>query len=427
MAGRGTVVQENNCLDVMASIPKGRTVRHGPHSTVGQVKHEGFLLKAGSSFKAMKHKRWMELDGTRLRNYLTKPASPSDLPTWEVSLLNCTVDKGSGKKEIVITLKDKKLNLFTEKESERDEWIDAISRASNMYVEHFYNLGDVLGKGAFGVVRAATNKNTGERVAIKTFKKKNLNEDDYTYLKREIDIVTKVDHPNVVNTYDVFESQDSIFIVMEYLGGGMLYDVLVKEGSVTEDRAAMVMREIVSGVVYLHEKGIVHRDLKPENMLCKQKLFPWTVKLCDFGLANFADTGHMMETQVGTPYFAAPEIIKGEQYNSSVDMWSCGVIMYNILSGKLPFDDEKSAEVVFRKIKTADFAFPDEQWADISDIAKDLIKKLLTVDQDARLTGPQALEHPWLRPGTHRSTQMIRNDLSRLTMSLRTTRTSVQH
>jgi len=380
------------------------------------------LLKKGSAFKPLKHKRYFRLDGTRLANYHTPE---SDEPTWEVSLLKCDVAEGSTKKEVVVRLKDRTLNLYAESEEERGKWIAAFRQASNMYVEHFFEMGSVIGKGAFGVVRQATSRATGETCAVKTFKKKNLSEDDYKYLKREIDIVTKVDHPNVVHTYDVFESEDSIFIVMEYLPGGMLYDLVATEGYLSEDQAALVMREIISGVEYLHQHGIVHRDLKPENMMCKRKLYPWNVNVCDFGLANFAEGSTMMETQVGTPYFAAPEIIKGEAYTASVDLWSCGVIMYNILSGTLPFDDDKSAEVVFRKIKQGDFSFPDEQWAEISDMAKDLIRKLLTVDPEKRIQGKEALHHVWLLPSTHRNKQMIRNDLSRLTVSVRSSRSNM--
>uniref|UniRef100_A0A6T6MSR4 Non-specific serine/threonine protein kinase n=1 Tax=Timspurckia oligopyrenoides TaxID=708627 RepID=A0A6T6MSR4_9RHOD len=403
------------------SVPRGRTIRHGPRSQI-EVKQEGYMLKAGSAFKPLKHKRYFRLDGTRLANY---HSPESEEPTWEVSLLKCDVSEGANKKEVVIRLKDRTLNLYVESEEEREKWIAAFKAASNMFVEHFFEMGQVIGKGAFGVVREAKSRATGEQVAVKTFKKKNLNEDDYKYLKREIDIVTKVDHLNVVNTYDVFESEDSIFIVMEYLPGGMLYDLVAQEGFLSEDQAAAVMREIISGVQYLHEHGIVHRDLKPENMLCKRKLFPWNVKVCDFGLANFAAGSSVMETQVGTPYFAAPEIIKGESYTSSVDMWSCGVVMYNILSGQLPFDHPTSAEAVFRKIKEADFSFPPAQWDEISEIAKDLIRKLLTADPEKRLDGKAALEHPWLLPSTHRNKQMIRNDLSKLTVSIRSSRSAM--
>mmetsp|Transcript_9118 Transcript_9118/g.16401 ORF Transcript_9118/g.16401 Transcript_9118/m.16401 type:complete len:425 (-) Transcript_9118:883-2157(-) len=401
----------------MAELRKGRTIRAGPKTSL-EVRKEGWLDKRGNRLSMFKVRRYMKLDGTHLCNFVHKD---DPTPSWDISLLRCSVEAGSGTNEIVIRLPDGVKVFVAPSEQERDEWIQCFSKASNMFLENFYELGETIGRGQFGVVRVAYNKETKEKVAVKTFKKKQLGEEDYKYLKREIDIVTHVNHPNIVSTFEVFESEDYIMIVMEYLGGGMLYDVIADKGTLTEQEASTVMWEILEGVEYLHSQNIVHRDLKPENMLCVRKIWPWKVKLCDFGLANFAEKEKPseMDTQVGTPYFAAPEVVQGAKYDASVDLWSCGVILYTLLSGQFPFDDLDHPENTFRLIVKAEVKFPDEQWKNVSTDAKDLVFKLLQKDPKKRLTPSQAKQHPWIVSGGAKQTQVIKNDMSSIQMSMR--------
>jgi len=387
----------------------------GPKSRF-DVKKEGFLYKRGQRLAAIKHLRYFKLDGTHLSNYQKETDKE---PTWEISLLKCTVTGGKNRNEVTIILPDRSLELVADSEADAQDWIEKFQIASNIVIENYYDFDKVIGEGQFGVVHLAFKKDTREKVAIKTFRKKNLNDEDYKYLKREIDIVTTVNHPNVVSTYEVFESEENIMIVMEYLAGGMLYDIIAENGTLTEQEASTVMLEILEGVEYLHSLNIVHRDLKPENMLCMRRIWPWRVKLCDFGLASFAEKSNPMETQVGTPYFAAPEVVKGSKYGPAVDLWSCGVILYTLLSGQFPFDDLEHPENTFLLIVKAQVKFPDEQWKHISSEAKDLVFRLLQKDPKARLTPQQAKEHPWIVSGGSRKTSVIRNDMSMIQMSLR--------
>jgi len=404
----------------MAEMRKGRTIRVNPNSNL-DLRKEGFLNKRGNRLHMLKVRRFFKLDGTHLCNY-RDPADEE--PTWDHSLLRCTVEPGKTNTEVIIKLPTRTLELYADTEAERNEWIEVFTQSSNMFLENFYEVGETIGRGQFGVVRSARNKATGDKVAIKSFKKKQLSEEDYKYLKREIDIVTRVNHPNVVSTYEVFESEDYIMIVMEYLAGGMLYDVIADKGTLTEQEASTVMLEILEGVEYLHKEGIVHRDLKPENMLCMRRMWPWRVKLCDFGLANFADKSSAgkdaeMDTQVGTPYFAAPEVVQGAKYDASVDIWSCGVIMYTLLSGQFPFDDLEHPENTFRLIVRAQVKFPDEFWKNVSSEAKDLVFKLLQKNPKERLTPAQAKQHPWIVSGGARRTEKIKNDMSMIQSSMR--------
>ncbi|KAA8498962.1 Myosin light chain kinase A [Porphyridium purpureum] len=401
----------------LKALSRSRTIRLGQRTNL-EVKKEGYLNKRGQRLSMIKHRRYFRLDGTHLTNF--KDAADTT-PSWDYSLLKCSVEPGENKTDLVIRLPNRVLELSAENEADAREWIDKFTKASNMYIENFYEFGEILGKGQFGVVMGATDIETRERVAIKVLKKKHMDEEDYKYLKREIDIVTKVNHPSVVITREVFETEEQIMIVMEYLGGGMLYDIIADRGTLTEQEASYVMLEILEGVEYLHSLGIVHRDLKPENMLCvRRAMWPWRVKLCDFGLANFVEERtSLMQTQVGTPYFAAPEVVKGLQYDSSVDLWSCGVILYTLLSGMFPFDDQENQANIFKLIVKAQVKFPDAQWSDISTEAKDLVFKLLQKDPTKRLSATSAKQHPWIVSGGPKTKSIIRNDMSMVHMSMR--------
>lgn len=271
--------------------------------------------------------------------------------------------------------------------------------------------------GSFAEVRIGYDKSTGLQVAIKVMKKNKRDTELMRSVECEMNFISKnIDHQHIVATYDVFDTRDNLFIVMEYMPGGMLYDILANEGYFTEKNAASVMRDLLLAVQCLHHNDIVHRDIKPENVLALNKTWPLKVKLADFGLADFVLENSFGEKSTcgmyGTPFFVAPEVIRAETYTPAVDIWSLGVLSYNMLSGKLPFDGNNIKEVL-RRVRSGRYSFPDSEWADISSEAKDFISGLLELDPKKRLTASEALQHVWLT-STSTSERAINNDRSAL-------------
>jgi len=216
-------------------------------------------------------------------------------------------------------------------------------------------------------------------------------------LKTEVEILKKVNHPNIVGLKDMFESDTELCLVMELVTGGELFDKIVEKGQYTEKEASIIVKKLLQAVEYLHNNNIAHRDLKPENLLLKS-VNDTEVMLSDFGLSKIVGQESMMETACGTPYYVAPEVLNASGYDKEVDLWSVGVITYLLLCGFPPFYGD-TLPAVFEQIMKAEFDFPDPYWTDISVEAKDLIKKLLVVDSKHRLTATQALKHTWIEKG----------------------------
>ncbi|KAL6060960.1 calcium calmodulin-dependent protein kinase type 1G [Balamuthia mandrillaris] len=291
---------------------------------------------------------------------------------------------GGGKKKPQTSSEDESSS------SEEEEMENPITPGS---VDDFYKFGKEIGKGGFSVVYKATKKSTGEKFAIKRIQKDEEGV-DIELLKREIYIMKKVNHPNILKLFEVYEDEDYFFLVLELVEGLELFDKIVDRGNYSESDAANIVRQILEAVKYLHEEGIVHRDLKPENLLSAGDGENEVVKVADFGFAkNFGE--EKLVTSCGSPGYVAPEVLTEDSYTNAVDMWSVGVIVYILLSGYPPFYDE-SPPKIFKKITEAKYDFDDPVWEDISDLAKDLIKKLLVKDPEERLTASKCLKHPWI-------------------------------
>jgi len=252
-------------------------------------------------------------------------------------------------------------------------------------------LGKTLGIGSFCKVRLAVHERTGIKVAIKILNRDKLNKMDMgEKVRTEIHILRQFTHPHIIRLYEVLESTDDIYSVMEYVPGGELFDYIVSRGRLDEREARRLFQQIVSGVEYCHAHGVVHRDLKPENILLDSDN---SVKIADFGLSNKLEDGYFLKTSCGSPNYAAPEVISGNLYaGPEVDVWSCGVILYAILCGSLPFDDENIRNL-FRKIKGGIYSIPSY----VSPAARDLITKMLIVDPLKRITIAEIRKHPWFR------------------------------
>ena len=259
-----------------------------------------------------------------------------------------------------------------------------------------YDCTKKLGKGGFGKVFQVRNKKTNKLCACKKLSKLNIN--DLDKLQKEIKILMKMDHPNIVKLYEVFESENSLYLIMEECHGGELFERILKRinnnDMYSEKEACLLIQQIIGAIEYCHNNGIVHRDLKPENLLYlnegSEKNNP--IKIVDFGLSIDFNMKKMLSSKVGTAYYVPPEILAGN-YNEKCDIWSSGVILYILLSGDPPFNGPSDA-VIFSKIRQFKFDFPPEKWNNISPEAKDLISKMLLPEKD-RLSASQVLQHPW--------------------------------
>mmetsp|Transcript_9099 Transcript_9099/g.24202 ORF Transcript_9099/g.24202 Transcript_9099/m.24202 type:complete len:440 (+) Transcript_9099:108-1427(+) len=260
-----------------------------------------------------------------------------------------------------------------------------------------YDLKETLGTGHFSKVRMGVNKKTGEKLAIKIIEKPSGSK--IAMLKAEVDILTKCDHPNVVKMYAVYETETHLFLCLELLTGGELFDRIISKGHYSEEEGRKLTNTIVEAIQYLHSLGIAHRDLKPENLLLKDESESAAIKITDFGLSKiFADdlAGEVvMKTACGTPGYVAPEVLTHEIYSEQVDMWSIGVIVYILLCGFPPFYGDNDAQM-FKKIKAGTYKFLTPYWDPISAEAKDFVAKLLIVDPKKRMNSTDALTHPWL-------------------------------
>ncbi|CAN1143604.1 SNF1-related protein kinase catalytic subunit alpha KIN10 [Linum perenne] len=272
--------------------------------------------------------------------------------------------------------------------------MDGSSHRGNSSVDMFlsnYKLGKTLGIGSFGKVKIAEHALTGHKVAIKILNRRKIkNMEMEEKVRREIKILRLFMHPHIIRLYEVIETPTDIYVVMEYVKSGELFDYIVEKGRLQEDEARNFFQQIISGVEYCHRNMVVHRDLKPENLLLDSKC---NVKIADFGLSNIMRDGHFLKTSCGSPNYAAPEVISGKLYaGPEVDVWSCGVILYALLCGTLPFDDENIPNL-FKKIKGGIYTLPSH----LSPGARDLIPRMLVVDPMKRMTIPEIRQHPWFQ------------------------------
>ena len=252
-----------------------------------------------------------------------------------------------------------------------------------------YILGKSIGEGTFGKVKIGTHITTGEKVAVKILEKSKITDvTDVERVSREIHILKIVQHPHVVQLYEIIETPKKLYLIMEYASGGELFDYIVKYHKVDEPTACRFFQQIISGVEYISKLRVVHRDLKPENLLLD---YDKGIKLVDFGLSNTYKEGELLKTACGSPCYAAPEMIAGKRYHGTgVDLWSCGVILFALLAGYLPFEDPNTSNL-YKKILSADFEMPNT----ISPEAQDLIQRILTTDPDKRITISQIKTHDW--------------------------------
>ena len=295
------------------------------------------------------------------------------------------------------------------------------STVKNKKLIEDYVIKDTIGKGTFSVVKLGEHIKTKTKVAIKILDKEKIKtKEDLTRIKREIKILSILDHPNIIKTYKISETPKKYYIIMEYCEGGELFDYIVEKERLDEFESSIFFYQFINALDYIHSKGVAHRDLKPENLLLSQNK---NIKIIDFGLSNFFETGiGGLATPCGSPSYASPEIIKGEIYDGfKIDVWASGIILFAMLCGYLPFDDDEEEEkeeshdkryfsqsntnnkeeksedneVLFQKILEGKIEFPDY----LSDVAIDLIKKMLVVEPEDRIELDEIKKHKFYRMG----------------------------
>ncbi|XP_023095975.1 serine/threonine-protein kinase BRSK2 isoform X5 [Panthera pardus] len=251
-----------------------------------------------------------------------------------------------------------------------------------------YRLEKTLGKGQTGLVKLGIHCVTCQKVAIKIVNREKLSESVLMKVEREIAILKLIEHPHVLKLHDVYENKKYLYLVLEHVSGGELFDYLVKKGRLTPKEARKFFRQIISALDFCHSHSICHRDLKPENLLLDEKN---NIRIADFGMASLQVGDSLLETSCGSPHYACPEVIRGEKYDGrKADVWSCGVILFALLVGALPFDDDNLRQLL-EKVKRGVFHMPHF----IPPDCQSLLRGMIEVDAARRLTLEHIQKHIW--------------------------------
>ncbi|XP_051548940.1 serine/threonine-protein kinase Chk2-like isoform X2 [Myxocyprinus asiaticus] len=316
---------------------------------------------------------------------------------------------GKGKQRLlsnnsVIALAEQKHQVFMFIDKMGDEQPNLPAEFSNKY-----HIARKIGTGVCGEVKLAIEKDTCKKVALKTINKHNFPSIGTATrnAEREIEILKKIDHPCLIKTEDFYQTEDSYYIVLEYIEGGELFGRIKAKKQLEEGIAKLYFYQMLRAVEYLHNNGIIHRDLKPENVLLASHDDICLIKITDFNQSKILEESSLMKTLCGTPTYLAPEVFTHAStvgYTKAVDYWSLGVLLFICLGGYPPFNTECSTMTIREQIINGHYRFIPSQWKTVSNEAKDLIRKLLIVDPLNRLTVEQALVHPWLKDDEMRNT-----------------------
>ena len=273
-----------------------------------------------------------------------------------------------------------------------------VTESKNKDIRKNYEFISMLGNGSFGKVRLYRDKNYKELLfAIKTLKKEGITSYHFSLLKQEVDILSNMDHPNIVKYFGIFEDDYFIHIVMEYLKGQDLSKIISLKNytDFNENQMGQIIHQLLKALSFIHSKNIIHRDIKPENILFSDKRNIFSLKLIDFGLATFQE---QEKKTAGTPMYMSPEMVDGNGTYVS-DIWSVGVVVYQMVTGKLPFDGGENDEnqILYEHIKNDEYNKEKLNNVECSDDVKDFIDKALQKDIKKRMTVQEALNHPWIK------------------------------
>ncbi|CAD8133301.1 unnamed protein product [Paramecium octaurelia] len=296
---------------------------------------------------------------------------------------------------IILLNGNRKLVLNARSQESQTKWIEQFKKTCilNNYRGVYTNI-KVLGKGTFAKVLLAEKIGNKSKFAVKTFQKLALMDKTNTQrqgLLNEINLLRSCDHPNIIKLYEIYESGDYIYLVMELLEGGELFDLILETPQFIESKIALIMFKIFDALEYLHTKNIMHRDIKPENILLNDKSDNFELKIADFGLASYTES-ELQIKRCGTPGYVAPEILQDQKYNEKVDVFSAGIILYILLTGQAPFYGN-SLDDVIEKNRACQINFKDLK---VSQDALDLLYKTLEPNPNNRISSLEALSHPFI-------------------------------
>jgi len=274
---------------------------------------------------------------------------------------------------------------------------DVIVSGNEVNPESIYLKIKMLGSGAFGEVWLVHHRDLDRDFAMKIIKKRKNKKNDEREILNEIEILKKLDHPKILKVVDFYSTLKRYYIITEYCHEGELFNEIIKVGKFDEGQAAFIINQILKAITYCHKMNIIHRDIKPENIMItnREKNGCLQVKLIDFGTAKMFEKGHQENKYVGSSYYMAPEVIR-RKYDEKCDLWSIGVIMYILLTGRPPFDGNDDDEIL-ENVKKGVYDTYSYPYPLLSSHSKDLINKLLQYDPKKRISADQAIEHPWFK------------------------------
>ncbi len=298
---------------------------------------------------------------------------------------------------IITVSNNKKRYLYYLSDSTRDKWFTKLKEQIKNYdFQNYYILKEQIGEGYFGIVQKGIKIQDQKEVAIKVINKLKLSIKNYKLICHEVKIMKLLNHPHIVHLEDYFEDDEFIYIIMEYLSGGDLLEY-VGENLLTEKISAKIIKEIARGIKYMNLFGLIHRDLKPENIVFAKKNDITTLKIIDFGLTKTLGNDEKAKEAIGTITYLAPEVFTHKPYNHKVDIWSIGIILYFLLSGFLPFDDENlDQDIIAKKVVFSHQEYPKDVFGDISNSCLRLIDKCLEKNPDKRISINEFLKDEWV-------------------------------
>ena len=335
-----------------------------------------------------------EINISNNNHYIKQTAQPNE----HINFNDEDINNSNNEK---INISNQVNNEFKKVETESLKMKKYLTKTDSGTIEDNYKIISKLGKGSFGSVFKVQNIKTNEIRALKVIKKTSIiyQDDDHKFLK-EIEILIKLEHPNIIKIYEYYTDDINFYLITDYISNGELYNYVYKAKSFNERQTQYIMKQVLCAVNYLHLNNIAHRDIKLENILVEQEITSndeqlLNVKLIDFGTSNYVKTENTnyFTVKVGSPFYMAPEVLN-KKYNNKCDIWSCGVIMFMLLRGHPPFKGENQEEL-FKSIQNDIINY--NEMTELSELAKELMSKMLERNVDLRYSADECLKHKWMK------------------------------